>query len=139
MVKILYDLDQQIAILTNDLHEKYGLHLKATVRNEFHYIEALLTDTSYPYGKDWMPHMSFAIYFAQNKVVLKSLRLPKELQNKGIGTHCFNWLINLCKQYDIQQIEGEAVKGSQGFWKKKGCEETPQKTIYALHEKSSNR
>ncbi|MCW3489694.1 hypothetical protein [Dethiobacter alkaliphilus] len=136
MVKILFDLDEHLDSLANDLHEKYGLNMKQTVRNEFHCIDVLLTDTTYPYGKDWMPQMSFQIFFARKVIVLKAVRLPKDLQNKGIGTHCFNWLVDLCKKYDIEQIEGEAVGDSKGFWAGKGCVETPKKTVYQLHEKA---
>lgn len=120
MVKLLYELDEHLSNLKNGLKMQFGLNVRETVCNHFDSIDILLTDPTYPFGKDWMPAMSFTIYLLKKKVVLKSIRLPQELQNKGIGSYCFAWLVELCKLYGIEEIEGIATESSKGFWEKKG-------------------
>jgi GNAT superfamily N-acetyltransferase len=136
VVRILFELSGHIETLSQELQEKYGIKLRPTVRNDFRLIEVLLTDPEYPYGKDWMPQMFFVIMLRENKVLLKYLRLPKSLQKKGIGTRCFSWLIDLCRLYGIEEIQGEAAEGSETFWSQLGVVHTPQKSYYPIREKS---
>ncbi|MDW7652126.1 MAG: hypothetical protein SCK29_06960 [Bacillota bacterium] len=139
MVRILYELDEHIDSLCSKLKENHGLQFKATVRNRFHHIEVLMTDTNYPYGKDWMPQMFFIIRLNENKVFLKYLRLPETLRHQGIGTLCFQWLIGLCRHYGIDEIEGGAVDSSKAFWSKLGVVHTTQKSRYLIQEKSAEK
>jgi len=127
---ILTELNNHIERLINGVNGKYGLNFRHSLINHFLYVDVFLSDSSYPYGKDWMPQMSFTVYLSDSKVILKALRLPKSLQNKGIGTYCFNWLVELCKACGIERIEGEATVKSKKFWEKKGCTHTPQRTVY---------
>ena len=132
MANLLFELNQHIEILATELKDKYGLNFHPTVRNQFLSVDILLTDTTYPYGDDWMPQMSITILFSENKIILNSLRLPKDLQNRGIGTHCCYWLLELCKKYKIQEIHGEAIESSKGYWEKVGCTHKAKHTVYQV-------
>lgn len=134
MVKLLLELDEHIDRLATELGELFGIHLTHAVKNQFDSVDVLLIDLTYPCGKDWRPHMSFTVLLLKNIVILKSIRLPKELQGLGIGSHCFQWLIELCKIHGIEAIEGEAVGNSRGFWDKKGVIHTPKKSIYRIKD-----
>lgn len=102
-----------------DLHKNFGLKLNIDFRYNSYSPEVSLIDMNYN-GDDWRPQFSFKVLKNQMGVYLHSLRLPKELRNKGIGKYCVTWLKYFCRKYGFTYIVLGSLEEAMGFWDKAG-------------------
>jgi len=106
--------------LQRDIYKRFGVRLDMDIRYSSCYKpEISLLDIRYK-GNDWMPQFCFNIIRNKKGVYLHSLRLPKELRNKGIGKYCVDWLKGFCRRYGLFYIVLGSVEEAKNFWEKLG-------------------
>ncbi len=53
-------------------------------------------------------------------IYFHALKLPKDLQGRGIGRFCVDWLKDFSQKYGFEYIALGSYKRAEAFWEKMG-------------------
>jgi len=108
--------------LHHNLNDSFNLGLQVKINFSHFKPEVELVNPNYPEFVDdnYAPEFSFKVSKKNQGIFLNCLRLPPELQHRGIGTYCVRWLKNFAKRFGFNYIVLGSYPEAEKFWSRMG-------------------